>query len=201
MFHEPKRVATGSKWATTTCLSIMNGPGSFLEKCLFDPFLTHCWSQNGPFSRNFGIFHGPKLRRFGRAPPDLAPPPRAATGEFVGQNLDLASAPPVASLQPYWITIPTQTLKHRKGETGIEPLVSTCLLRSKVVISTKLTSLCISQFPYRRLLRSSTSHGPRHPLQQVGHQQPSISAPWRGRALSAVTHWLTSRWRCTKLRQ
>jgi len=65
----------------------------------------------------------------------------------------------------------------------------------------KLTSLCISQFPYRRLLRSSTSHGPRHPLQQVGHQQPSISAPWRGRALSAVTHWLTSRWRCTKLRQ
>ena len=25
---------------------------------------------------------GPKLRSFGRAPPDLAPPPRAATGEF-----------------------------------------------------------------------------------------------------------------------
>ena len=38
-------------------------------------------------------------------------------------------------------------------------------VRSKVVISTKLTGLCISQFPYRRLLRSSTSHGPRHPLQ------------------------------------
>ena len=49
---------------------------------------------------------------------------------------DLTNAIPVASLQPYWITIPTQTLKHRKGETGIEPLVSTCLLRSKVVIST-----------------------------------------------------------------
>ena len=23
-------------------------------------FLTHFWSQNGPFSRHFGIFHGPK---------------------------------------------------------------------------------------------------------------------------------------------
>ena len=33
---------------------------------------------------------GPKLRRFGRAPPDLAPPARAATGEFLAQNLDLA---------------------------------------------------------------------------------------------------------------
>ena len=50
----------GSKWAKTTCLSIINGLGSFLEKRVFDPFLTHCWSQNGPFSRHFGIFHGPK---------------------------------------------------------------------------------------------------------------------------------------------
>ena len=59
-FQEPKPVPTGSKWAKTTCLSIINGPGSFLEKRVFDPFLTHCWSQNGPFSRHFGIFHGPK---------------------------------------------------------------------------------------------------------------------------------------------
>ena len=60
IFHVPKPVATGSRWAKTTCLSIINGPGSFLEKHVFDPFLTHCWSQNGPFSRQFGIFHGPK---------------------------------------------------------------------------------------------------------------------------------------------
>ena len=60
IFHEPKPVATGSKWAKTTCLSIINGPGSFLEKRVFDPFLTHCWSQKGPFSGHFGIFHGPK---------------------------------------------------------------------------------------------------------------------------------------------
>ena len=61
IFHEPKPVGTGSKWAKTTCLSIINGPGSLLEKCVFHPFLTHCWSQNGPFSRYFEIFHGPNL--------------------------------------------------------------------------------------------------------------------------------------------
>ena len=53
-------VKTGSKWAKTTCFSIPNGPGSLLEKRVFDPFLTHFWSQNGPFSRHFGIFYGPK---------------------------------------------------------------------------------------------------------------------------------------------
>ena len=60
IFREPKLVATGSKWAKTTCLGIINGPGSFLEKRVFHPFLMHCWSQNGPFSRHLGIFHGPK---------------------------------------------------------------------------------------------------------------------------------------------
>ena len=34
-------------------------------------------------------FFGPKLRRFGRAPPHLSPPPRAATGELGAQTLDL----------------------------------------------------------------------------------------------------------------
>ena len=37
---------------------------------------------------------GHKMRSFGRAPPDLAPPPRAATGEFLAENLDLARPPP-----------------------------------------------------------------------------------------------------------
>ena len=60
MFHGPKPVATGSKLAKTNCLSIIDGPRSLLEKCIFDPFLTHCWSQNGPFPRHFGILHGPK---------------------------------------------------------------------------------------------------------------------------------------------
>ena len=31
-----------------------------MEKCVCDPFLTHFWSQNSPFSRHFGIFGGPK---------------------------------------------------------------------------------------------------------------------------------------------
>ena len=60
IFHGPKRVTTGSKRAKNTCLSITNGPRSLLEKHLCDPFLTHFWSQNGPFSRHFRIFHGPK---------------------------------------------------------------------------------------------------------------------------------------------
>ena len=47
----------------------------------------------GCFGRKMAVF-GPKLRRFGRAPTDLAPTPRAATGEFLAQNLDLARPPP-----------------------------------------------------------------------------------------------------------
>ena len=47
----------------------------------------------GYFGRKMAVF-GPKLRRFGRAPPDLAPTPRAATSEFLAQNLDLTRAPP-----------------------------------------------------------------------------------------------------------
>ena len=60
IFRGPKCATTGAKCVKNTCLSIPNGPGSLLEKCVFDPFLTHFWSQNGPFSRRFGIFHGPK---------------------------------------------------------------------------------------------------------------------------------------------
>ena len=43
----------GSKWAQRTCWCTPNGPGSLLEKRVFDPLLTHCWSQNG-------IFYSPK---------------------------------------------------------------------------------------------------------------------------------------------
>ena len=69
IFHEPKHIATGSKWAKTTCLSITKSPRSLLEKRIFDPFLTHCWSQNGPFSRHFGIFYGPKRATTGSKRP------------------------------------------------------------------------------------------------------------------------------------
>ena len=71
IFHGPKCVTTGSKWAKTTCLSIPNGRGSLFEKCVFDPFLTHFCSQKSPFSRHFGIFHGPK---------------RATTGSYRPKN-------------------------------------------------------------------------------------------------------------------
>ena len=32
----------------------------FWEKRVCDPFSTHFWSQNGLFSRHFGVFHAPK---------------------------------------------------------------------------------------------------------------------------------------------
>ena len=60
MYHGPKRVTTGSKWAKNTCLSFPNGPISLLEKHVFDPLLTQLRSQNGFFSRHFGIYHVPK---------------------------------------------------------------------------------------------------------------------------------------------
>ena len=69
IFHDPKPVATGSKWAKTTCLSIINGPRLFFEKRVCDPFLTNCWSQTGPFSRHFGSFHGPKRATTGSKRP------------------------------------------------------------------------------------------------------------------------------------
>ena len=59
-FEGPKWLKTGSKWAHFTSLCTANNPRSFLQKRVFDQILTHFWSQNGPFSRHFGIFHGPK---------------------------------------------------------------------------------------------------------------------------------------------
>ena len=52
--------------------------------------LTGFWGRFGPKKAVLGH----KMRSFGRAPPDLAPPPRAATGEFLAENLDLARPPP-----------------------------------------------------------------------------------------------------------
>ena len=40
-----------------------------MKKRVFDPFLTHFWSSNGPFSRHFGIFHGPKRATTGSKQP------------------------------------------------------------------------------------------------------------------------------------
>ena len=45
----PKWLPMGSKWAHFTCLGTPNGLGSFLEKHIFDPFLTHFWAHNNPF--------------------------------------------------------------------------------------------------------------------------------------------------------
>ena len=54
-----KRWRNGAQWAKTTCLSIANGPRSYLGKRVWDPLLTPFWSQSGPFPTHFGSFHGP----------------------------------------------------------------------------------------------------------------------------------------------
>ena len=82
----------------------------------------------GYFGRKMDVF-GPKLRRFGRAPPDLAPPPRGATGEFLAQNLDLARAPP--RLQDGCMGNRSEAMGRSNGQNGMETcllLVACCLL-------------------------------------------------------------------------
>ena len=81
----------------------------------------------GHFGRQMAVF-GPKLRRFGRTPPDLAPSPRAATGEVPAQNLDLARAPP--RLQDGYMGKRSQALGRSHGQNGVE----TCLLLVVVVV-------------------------------------------------------------------
>ena len=58
--------------------------------CCHLPVLTEFQGRFGPKKAVLGH----KMRSFGRAPPDLAPLPRGATGELLAQNLDLARAPP-----------------------------------------------------------------------------------------------------------
>ena len=52
--------------------------------------LSGFWGRFGPKKAVLGH----KMRSFGRAPPNLEPPPRGATGEFLAQNLELARPPP-----------------------------------------------------------------------------------------------------------
>ena len=44
-----KWLAMGSKRAHFSCLCTTNRRAAFLENHIFDPFLTHFWSQNNPF--------------------------------------------------------------------------------------------------------------------------------------------------------
>ena len=61
----PKWLAMGSKWAHFTCFGTPNVSRSFLEKHIFDPFLTHFLIQNSPFSRHFVTLEGPKWLAMG----------------------------------------------------------------------------------------------------------------------------------------
>ena len=57
-------IKTCSKWAQNTCLGIPNGPGSLLEKCVFDPFLTN-FVPKRPTFKLFWDFPWPKMRPYG----------------------------------------------------------------------------------------------------------------------------------------
>ena len=75
---------------------------------------------------------GHKMRSFGRAPPDVAPPPRGATGVFLAENLDLARAPP--RLWDGWIREGSKVLRRSNGQNGKVTcllLVACCLLLAK----------------------------------------------------------------------
>ena len=81
----------------------------------------------GYFGRKLAVF-GPKVCRFGRVPPDLTPPPRAATGEFLAQNSDLATPPP--RLQEGYMGRRSEASGRGNGQNGME----TCLLLVVVVV-------------------------------------------------------------------
>ena len=76
------------------------------------------WGRFGPKKAVLGH----KMRSFGRTPPDVAPAPRAATGEFLAQNLDLARPPPM--LQDGYMGKRFEALGRSNGQDGME----TCLL-------------------------------------------------------------------------
>ena len=65
IFHGPKCVTRGSKWAKATCLSIPNGPASLVEKCIFGPFLTQFLVPKRPIFKAFWDFPWPKTRHHG----------------------------------------------------------------------------------------------------------------------------------------
>ena len=77
----------------------------------------------GYFGRKMAVF-GRKLRRFGRAPPDLAPTPRAATGGFLAERLDLARAPP--RLQEGYMGKRFQALGQSIGQNSKETCCCCC---------------------------------------------------------------------------
>ena len=103
--------------------------------CIVAPVSLHLGVSpgfGGYFGRKMAVF-GPKLRRFGRAPPDLAPPPRGATGEFVAQNLDLARAPP--RLPDGYMDKRSEALGRSNGRNGKETCCCCLLLLLVVVVS------------------------------------------------------------------
>ena len=81
-----------------------NGPGSFLEKRVFDPFFTHFCPQNGPFSRHIGIFHGPKRVPMGSkwAKTTCLSIPKGSGSLFEKRVFDLFLVPKRPIFKAFW---------------------------------------------------------------------------------------------------
>ena len=58
-------IKMGSKCANFICLRTPKGPGSLLEKHVFDPFFTHFWSQKRPLFKGHWDFPWAKTRNQG----------------------------------------------------------------------------------------------------------------------------------------
>ena len=110
------------------CLSIPNVPGSLLENRVFDPFLTHFWSQSGPFARHYGIFHGPKRVTKGSK---LAKKTCLSTLNSLGSLLGKCVFHPMTHFEPflvpkrpvfkaYW-DFAWAKMRHHGHKTGYNP--------------------------------------------------------------------------------
>ena len=83
---------------------------------------------------------GHKMRSFGRAPPDLAPLLRGATGEFLAQNLDFARAPP--RLRGGQSMVEPRGMRPSNGQNKKEKclLLAYCLLVACLLVACLLVS-------------------------------------------------------------
>ena len=60
----------GPKWPENTLLGTPRGPGSLLEKLVFDPFSAPFRSRKAPFLGLLGTFGGPKRVQMGSKRPE-----------------------------------------------------------------------------------------------------------------------------------
>ena len=121
----------GLKAGEKTCLSIPNGPRSLLQKHPFDPNLTHFWSQNIPFARNFGVLCGSQCVTTGSKwakntcwgiPNGLA----ALLGKYVSTHFQPIFGPKTTHFQAILAFSKAQNVSPRMGSNASKRTKNTC---------------------------------------------------------------------------